>query len=118
MISWLEKPKSHRWTIDSENCSAKSTPCARSSGIRMRGRPNDVDVVLQIVRETVWHRCSSYDPAKGTPDAFVFGITRHVVLRELERKVSADRGRSLAEIHVGSRPSGCADWPPSTPTGG
>jgi hypothetical protein len=54
---------------------------------RLWGRPNDVDVVLQIVRESVWRRCSAYDPAKGTPNAFVFGITRHVVLRELQRKV-------------------------------
>jgi hypothetical protein len=63
----------------------------------MRGRPNDVDVVLQTVRETVWRRCSSYDPAKGTPEAFVFGITRHVVLRELERKVS-ETEEILADI--------------------
>lgn len=53
---------------------------------RLRGRPNDVDAVLQIVRETVWHRCSTFDPERGSPHAFVFGITRHVVLREIERK--------------------------------
>lgn len=53
---------------------------------RLRGRPNDVDAVLQIVRESVWRRCSAYDPRLGTRNAFVFGITRHVVLRELERK--------------------------------
>ncbi|NEN07642.1 sigma-70 family RNA polymerase sigma factor [Diaminobutyricibacter tongyongensis] len=50
---------------------------------RMRGRPNDVDVVLQSVRETVWHRCEAFDPSRGTPNAFVFGITRNVVRREL-----------------------------------
>ena len=53
---------------------------------RLRGRPNDVDAVLQIARETVWHRCSTFDPERGSPHAFVFGITRHVVLREIERK--------------------------------
>ncbi|MGN6760343.1 MAG: hypothetical protein ACTHJI_03315 [Leifsonia sp.] len=53
---------------------------------QLRGWPNDVDAVLQIARETVWHRCSTYDPARGTPHAFAFGITRHVVLREIERK--------------------------------
>ena len=53
---------------------------------QLRGWPNEVDAVLQIARETVWHRCSTYDPARGTPHAFAFGITRHVVLREIERK--------------------------------
>jgi hypothetical protein len=52
----------------------------------MRGRPNEVDDVLQLIRETVWHRAATYDPDRGTPNYFVFGITRHVVLRELERK--------------------------------
>ena len=53
---------------------------------RLRGKPNDIDAVLQIARETVWHRCSTFDPERGSPHAFVFGITRHVVLREIERK--------------------------------
>ena len=53
---------------------------------QLRGWPNDVDAVLQIARETVWHRCSTYDPERGSPHAFAFGITRHVVLREIERK--------------------------------
>lgn len=53
---------------------------------RMRGRPNEVDAVLQSIRETVWHRSATYDPERGSPNYFVFGITRHVVLRELERK--------------------------------
>ncbi|WP_290473097.1 sigma factor [Leifsonia sp. 71-9] len=53
---------------------------------RMRGRPNEVDAVLQLIRETVWRRSDTYDPGRGSPNYFVFGITRHVVLRELERK--------------------------------
>jgi hypothetical protein len=53
---------------------------------QLRGWPNEVDAVLQIARETVWNRSSTYDPQRGSPHAFVFGITRHVVLRELERK--------------------------------
>ena len=53
---------------------------------QLRGWPNEVDAVLQIARETVWHRSSTYDPERGSPHAFVFGITRHVVLREIERK--------------------------------
>lgn len=53
---------------------------------RMRGRPDDVDAVLQSVREVVWHRCEGYDAARGTPSAFVFGITRNVVRRELARR--------------------------------
>ncbi|WP_431219335.1 sigma factor [Leifsonia xyli] len=53
---------------------------------QLRGWPNEVDAVLQIARETVWHRSSTYDPERGSPHAFVFGIIRHVVLREIERK--------------------------------
>ncbi|SEB10316.1 sigma factor [Leifsonia sp. 21MFCrub1.1] len=53
---------------------------------QLRGWPNEVDAVLQIARETVWHRSSTFDPKRGSPHAFVFGITRHVVLREIERK--------------------------------
>jgi DNA-directed RNA polymerase specialized sigma24 family protein len=54
---------------------------------RMRGRIGDVDAVLQLVRETVWRRAHTYDPARGCPNAFVFGITRNVVRRELARRV-------------------------------
>lgn len=53
---------------------------------QLRGWPNEVDAVLQLARETVWHRSSLFDPERGSPHAFVFGITRHVVLREIERK--------------------------------
>jgi len=53
---------------------------------QLRGWPSEVDAVLQLARETVWHRSSLYDPERGSPHAFVFGITRHVVLREVERK--------------------------------
>ena len=53
---------------------------------QLRGWPNEVEAVLQIARETVWHRYAAYDPQRGSPHAFVFGITRHVVLREIERK--------------------------------
>lgn len=53
----------------------------------MRARPDDVDVVLQRVRETVWHRCDTFDPERGTPNAFVFGITRNIVRRELCKHV-------------------------------
>lgn len=53
---------------------------------QLRGRPNEIDAVLQIVRESVWRRVSVYDPQRGSPHAFVFGIARHVVLREIERK--------------------------------
>lgn len=60
---------------------------------RMRTRPDDVDVVLQSVRETVWHRGNAYDPAKGTPNAFVFGITRNIVRRELGKHF-----REIAEL--------------------
>lgn len=53
---------------------------------QLRGWPSEVDAVLQLARETVWHRSSLYDPERGSPHAFVFGITRHVVLREVERR--------------------------------
>jgi DNA-directed RNA polymerase specialized sigma24 family protein len=54
---------------------------------RMRGRPNEVDGVLQLVRETVWHRAHVYNPDLGCVNAFVFGITRNVVRRELSRRI-------------------------------
>jgi DNA-directed RNA polymerase specialized sigma subunit, sigma24 homolog len=54
---------------------------------RMRGRPNEIDGVLQLVRETVWHRAHTYDPNLGCANAFVFGITRNVVRRELARRI-------------------------------
>jgi hypothetical protein len=60
----------------------------------MRARPNDVDVVLQCVRETVWHRCGAFDPERGTPNAFVFGITRNIVRRELCKRVETVEGLS------------------------
>ncbi|WP_157487608.1 hypothetical protein [Leifsonia sp. Root112D2] len=53
---------------------------------RMRGRPNEVDQVLQLVRETVWHRAHTFNPNLGGCNAFVFGITRNVVRRELVRR--------------------------------
>ncbi|MEY9951675.1 sigma factor [Leifsonia sp. EB34] len=53
---------------------------------QLRGWPNEVDAVLQVARETVWRRSSTFDPQRGSPHAFVFGITRRVVLREIERK--------------------------------
>ncbi|AYG03871.1 hypothetical protein [Gryllotalpicola protaetiae] len=53
---------------------------------RLRGRPNDIDPVLQHVREVVWHRYSSYDERLGTPNAFVFGITRNVLRSTLGRR--------------------------------
>lgn len=54
---------------------------------RLRGRPNDVDAVLQQVREVVWHRSAAYDARRGTPNAFVFGITRNVLRSALARPV-------------------------------
>ncbi len=53
---------------------------------QLRGWPNEVEAVLQVIRETVWRRSYVYDPERGSPHAFVFGITRRVVLREIERK--------------------------------
>ena len=52
---------------------------------RLRGRPNDVDAVLQHVREVVWHQADHYDAHRGTPNAFVFGITRNVLRSTLGR---------------------------------
>lgn len=54
---------------------------------RIGHRPTDVDIILQTVRETVWHRAGSFDPALGTPSAFVFGITRNIVRSELRKPV-------------------------------
>lgn len=53
---------------------------------RMRGRPDEVDGVLQRVREIVWRRRGTFDPAKGRPADFVFGVTRNVITKELCRR--------------------------------
>lgn len=52
---------------------------------RMRGRLDDVDSVLQRIRETVWRRAAAYDPSRGRPEDYVFGISRNIVRRELAR---------------------------------
>lgn len=49
-------------------------------------RAIDPDDVMQKIRETVWHRARTYDPAVGTPNAFVFGVTRNVLRDELRRR--------------------------------
>jgi DNA-directed RNA polymerase specialized sigma24 family protein len=61
-------------------------------GYRLRGRPNDIDSVLQHVREVVWHRAARYDANRGTPNAFVFGITRNVVRSTLGRAARTSDG--------------------------
>jgi len=61
-------------------------------GYRLRGRPNDVDTVLQHIREVVWHRAKRYDSRRGTPNAYVFGITRNVVRSTLGRPAQASDG--------------------------
>lgn len=67
---------------------------------QMRGRMQDVEPVLQIVRETVWRRASSYDPDRGRPQDFVFGFTRNVVRRELARRAPKDA--ELNELTIAS----------------
>lgn len=47
----------------------------------------DPDVVMQQIRESVWRRASTYDPKAGTPNAFVFGITRNVLRNEMRRRI-------------------------------
>lgn len=70
---------------------------------RMRGRPNDVDGVLQSVRETVWRHRDAYDPERGSPDAFVFGVTRNVVRRELCRR-APDTAELPEDVESASAP--------------
>jgi len=59
---------------------------------RLRGRFNDVDTVLQHVREVVWHRAARYDARRGSPNAFVFGITRNVIRSTLGRPAQTSDG--------------------------
>lgn len=62
---------------------------------RMLGRLDDVDSVLQRIRETVWRRAAAYDPSRGRPEDYVFGISRNMVRRELSRH--AVRNEVLSE---------------------
>ena len=48
---------------------------------QLSARPDEVDAVLQEVRETVWRKADSYDPQLGNPSRFVFGVTRNIVHR-------------------------------------
>lgn len=61
-----------------------------------RVRQSDVDDVLQAVRETVLSRAMDYDPSRGEPGAWVFGIVRVTVL-------AARRGRAVESAHAASR---------------
>jgi DNA-directed RNA polymerase specialized sigma subunit, sigma24 homolog len=53
-------------------------------------RAVDPDDVMQKIRETVWRRSCTYDPAGGTPNAFVFGVTRNVLRDEMRRRVQVN----------------------------
>ncbi|GAA4163837.1 hypothetical protein GCM10022286_24890 [Gryllotalpicola daejeonensis] len=90
---------------------------------------DDVDVVLQSVREIVWRISARYDPTRGSPHEFVFGITRNVLrqwlharpsrpdalpdnldalatadsLAVLERRFEAGRWTSMVAKHVGEK---------------
>lgn len=53
-------------------------------------RTLDPDDVMQKIRETVWRRSRTYDPAGGTPNAFVFGVTRNVLRDELRKRAAVN----------------------------
>lgn len=61
--------------------------------VAARVRPNDVDDVLQTVRETVLSRAAHYDPALGEPGAWVFGIVR-VTVRAARRGEAVEYART------------------------
>lgn len=64
---------------------------------RMPGYRSSTDDVLQRVRETVWKSAWKYDPERGTPTEFVFGITRNVVRAEVRRLGNAKAEVPLAD---------------------
>lgn len=51
--------------------------------LRIWDRADDVDVVLQSVREIVWRISARYDPTRGSPHEFVFGVTRNVLRQRM-----------------------------------
>jgi DNA-directed RNA polymerase specialized sigma24 family protein len=56
-------------------------------------RPEDVEAVLQEVRETVWRKADTFDPGRGNHSRFVFGITRNIVHRYHFRHTDTDELR-------------------------
>jgi DNA-directed RNA polymerase specialized sigma24 family protein len=60
---------------------------------QLPARPNDVEAVLQEARETVWQKADTFDPSRGTPSRFVFGITRNIVHRYHFRHADAEELR-------------------------
>ncbi|MGF3057343.1 hypothetical protein [Microbacterium sp. YY-01] len=60
--------------------------------VRTRVLPHEVDDVLQAAREVVLTRASQYDPRRGEPGAFVFGIVRMTV------KLTVSRRKSLWQL--------------------
>lgn len=70
------------------------------------GCGGEVDGALQEVREVLWRRAGDFDPARGTLDAYTFGIARNVVQATV-------RTTSRQRAHVGL-PGGEETWTSQT----
>jgi RNA polymerase sigma-70 factor, ECF subfamily len=56
--------------------------------LRMSGQPSIAEETVQETFLTLLRQTGRYNPARGTPAAFLYGIARHQVLRALERERS------------------------------
>ena len=52
--------------------------------LHMTGRPESAEEVVQEAFMTLIRECAKFDPARGTPQAFLFGIARNHVRRLAE----------------------------------
>lgn len=63
---------------------ARLAPAVRAVGWRIVG-PAGADDVVQETFERVWTRAETFDPARGTLDAWVLRIARNAALGQLRR---------------------------------
>lgn len=70
------------------------------------GCGGEVDAALQDVREVLWRRAADFDPARGTLDAYTFGIARNVVQATVR---TTSRQRAQVEL-----PGGEDSWTSQT----
>lgn len=76
---------------------------------RMYGYRSEVDAVMQKIRETVWRCENRYDPLRGRPEEFVFGIARNVVRREIAALGRRPLDVALIEPLVATIPARVSD---------
>ncbi|HEY4098581.1 MAG TPA: RNA polymerase sigma factor [Baekduia sp.] len=69
-------------------------------------RQVEPDVARELLAETfsrAWAGRAAFDSARGAPEAWLFGIARHLLLSYWRRHVVEDRGRRRLGVHLPAR---------------